>query len=113
MGSLKFPQSPYIFDQLLTPEQVKMTDNLEETVEEVMGLKILLAIDNLMQYNAIVGMTETLPQSIKMLEHALGQIVDSASKKEEVQDFFSRQAIRSIRIGQASAANAAAPIDRA
>ena len=90
MGSLKFPQSPYIFTQLLTPEQVKMTDNLEETVEEVMGLKILLAIDNLMQYNAIVGMTETLPQSIKMLEHALGQIVDGESKKEEVQDFFSR-----------------------
>ena len=90
MGSLKFPQSPYIFAQLLTPEQVKMTDNLEETVEEVMGLKTQLAIDNLMQYNAIVGMTETLPQSIKMLEHALGQIVDSASKKEEVQDFFSR-----------------------
>ena len=90
VGSLKFPQSPYIFTQLLTPEQVKMTDNLEETVEEVMGLKTLLAIDNLIQYNAIVGMTETLPQSIKMLEHALGQIVDSASKKEEVQDFFSR-----------------------
>lgn len=90
MGSLKFPQSPLIFTKLLTPEQLKMTDNLEETVEEGMVLKTQLAIDNLMRYNAIVGMTESLPQSIKMLEHALGQIVDSASKKEEVQDFFSR-----------------------
>jgi len=90
MGSLKFPQSPYIFAELLTPEQVKMTDNLEETVEEVMVLKTQLAIDNLMRYNTVVGMTETLPRSIKILEHTLGQIVDSTSKKKEVQDFFIR-----------------------
>ena len=82
MGSLKFPQSPLIFTKLLTPEQLKMTDNLEETVEEGMVLKTHLAIDNLMRYNAIVGMTETLPQSIKILEHALGQIVNRQCKQK-------------------------------
>ena len=89
MGSLKFPQSPLIFTELLTPEQLKIKDNLEETVEEGMVLKTQLAINNLMRYNAIVGMTETLPRSIKIFEHAFGQTVDNASKKEEVQDLFS------------------------
>ena len=91
VGSLQWPQAPGVHKYLLTPEQRKMTDNRQEqTVEEMMALKTQLAIDNLMQYNAIVGITELVPQSIKIFEHALGQIVSSARKKQEVQDFFSK-----------------------
>ncbi len=91
VGSLHFPQAPGVQTYLLTPEQRKMTDNRQEqTVEEMMALKTQLAIDNLMQYNAIVGITEMVPQSIQIFEHALGQIVSSARKKQEVQDFFSK-----------------------
>ena len=92
VGSLQWPQAqaPGVHKYLLTPEQRKMTDNRQEqTVEEMMALKTQLAIDNLMQYNAIVGITEMVPQSIKLFEHALGQFVSSARKKQEVQDFFS------------------------
>ncbi len=91
VGSLKWPQAPGVHKYLLTPEQrIKMTDNRQEqTVEEMMALKTQLAIDNLMRYNAIVGITEMVPQSIEIFEHALGQIVSSATKKQEVQDFFS------------------------
>lgn len=90
MGSLDFPQAPQVFNQLLTPTQFIMTQRLNQTIEEVMVLGTQLAIDNLMRYNAIVGITELVPQSIKIFEHALGQIVSSARKEEEVQDFFSR-----------------------
>ena len=90
MGSLNFPQAPVVFRQLLTPTQLKMANRLNQTAEEVMAIKTQLAIENLMKYNAIIGITEMVPQSLKIFEHALGQIVSSASKKEEVQDFFSR-----------------------
>jgi len=90
IGSLKFPQAPLMFKHLLTQEQKKQSENQEQTLEELVALKTQLAIDNLMQYNAIVGITEMVPQSIEIFEHALGQIVTSASKKEKVQNFFSR-----------------------
>ncbi len=92
MGSIGFPHSPNIYKFLLTPEQHRtMEDNQEQqtTLEEVLAHKTQLAIDNLMRYNAIVGMTETFSQSMKIFEHAMGSIVTSA-KEEDLRDLFLR-----------------------
>mmetsp|Transcript_7580 Transcript_7580/g.10946 ORF Transcript_7580/g.10946 Transcript_7580/m.10946 type:complete len:457 (-) Transcript_7580:27-1397(-) len=80
-----------IYNNLLTPEQHAMKYDQEQTTHEQEELvKVQLSIDNLLRYNAIVGMTETFSQSIQIFEHAMGQIVNSTRKKEEVQEMFSR-----------------------
>ena len=92
MDSAGYPRSPDTYKFLLTPEQHRtMDDNQEQTtLEEVLAHKAQLAIDNLMRYNAIVGMTETFSQSMKIFEHAMGQIVTSAKEEEDLHDLFSR-----------------------
>eukprot|EP00985_Skeletonema_marinoi_P027496 scaffold22666_cov97-Skeletonema_marinoi.AAC.1 len=75
---------------LLTSEQRAMKYDQEQTTQEQQELvKVQLSIDNLLRYNAIVGMTETFSQSIQIFEHAMGQIVNSTRKEEEVQEMFS------------------------
>jgi len=79
------------YNNLLTPEQHAMKYDQEQTTHEQEELvKVQLSIDNLLRYNTIVGMTETFSQSIQIFEHAMGQIVNSTRKEEEVQEMFSR-----------------------
>ena len=80
-----------IYISLLTPEQSAMKYDPEQTTQEQQEwVKVQLSIDNLLRYNAIVGMTETFSQSIQIFEHAMGQIVNSTRKEEEVRELFSR-----------------------
>ena len=93
MGSLTFPHSPNIYKYLITPEQHRtMEDDQEQIfleIEEALAHKSKLAIDNLMRYNAIVGMTEQFSQSMKIFEHAMGQSVTGAREEVELHDLFS------------------------
>ena len=75
---------------LLTPGQRKMKYEKGKSHEEIVAHKARLAIDNLVRYNAIVGMTERFPESMQILEHAMGQSASSATKKDTVHDLFSR-----------------------
>eukprot|EP00985_Skeletonema_marinoi_P015494 scaffold8021_cov79-Skeletonema_marinoi.AAC.8 len=79
-----------IYKYLLTPQQRAMKYNQTQTQEDVVAHKAQLSIGNLLRYNAIVGMTETFSQSMKIFEHALGHIVTSTRKEEEVRAMFSR-----------------------
>lgn len=79
-----------IYKYLLTPTQRAMTYDQEQTKEEVVAHKAQLAIDNLLRYNAIVGMTETFSQSMQLFEHAMGHTSTSTRKEEEAQEMFSR-----------------------
>ena len=79
-----------IYTYLLTPEQRAMKYEQEQTKEEVVAHKAQLSIDNLVRYNSIVGMTEMFPHSMKIFEHALGQIATSAREEEQQKDLFSR-----------------------
>ena len=79
-----------IFKYLLTPGQREMKYEREKSHEEIVAHKAKLSIDNLVRYNAIVGMTESYPESMQILEHAMGQSASSATKKDTVHDLFSR-----------------------
>ncbi|KAK1744638.1 hypothetical protein QTG54_005171 [Skeletonema marinoi] len=79
-----------IYKYLLTPQQRAMEYDQTQTQEDVVAHKAQLSIDNLLRYNAIVGMTETFSQSMKIFEHAMGHIVTSTRKEEEVRAMFSR-----------------------
>ena len=83
-----------IYKYLLTPAQRAMKYDQEQTREAVVTHKAQLSIDNLVRYNAIVGMTETFSQSMHIFEHAMGHNATatsaSARKEEEVQGLFSR-----------------------
>ena len=79
-----------IYKYLLTPQQRAMKYNQTQTQEDVVAHKAQLSIGNLLRYNAIVGMTETFSQSMKIFEHAMGHIVTSTRKEEEVRAMFSR-----------------------
>lgn len=80
-----------IYKYLLTPEQREMKYEQEQTHKEMVAHKAQLSIDNLVTYNAIVGMTEMFPQSMEIFEQVMGQIDTSARKEEEEeQDLFSR-----------------------
>ena len=80
-----------IYKYLLTPTQREMKyDRKGQTQEAVEAHKAQLSIDNLMRYNAIVGMTETFSQSMQIFEHAMGHVGTSARKEEEVKGLFSR-----------------------
>lgn len=79
-----------IYKYLLTPTQRAMKYDQDQTQEAVVAHKAHLAIDNLLRYNAVVGMTETFSESMQIFEHVLGHIGTSASKEEEVKGLFSR-----------------------
>ena len=82
-----------IYKYLLTPTQLAMLKKYdqEQTQEGVVAHKgAQLSIDNLVRYNAVVGMTETFSESMQIFEHVLGHIGTSASKEEEVKGLFSR-----------------------
>lgn len=79
-----------IYKYLLTPTQRAMKYDQEQTQEAVVAHKAQLSIDNLVRYNAVVGMTETFSESMQIFEHVLGHIGTSASKEEEVKGLFSR-----------------------
>eukprot|EP00984_Skeletonema_dohrnii_P004120 scaffold1433_cov128-Skeletonema_dohrnii-CCMP3373.AAC.4 len=79
-----------IYKYLLTPQQRAMKYDRTQTQEDVVAHKAQLSIDNLLRYNAIVGMTETFSQSMKIFEHAMGHIVTSTRKEEEARAMFSR-----------------------
>eukprot|EP00984_Skeletonema_dohrnii_P004126 scaffold1433_cov128-Skeletonema_dohrnii-CCMP3373.AAC.10 len=79
-----------IYKYLLTPQQRAMKYDRTQTQEDVVAHKAQLSIDNLLRYNAIVGMTESFSQSMKIFEHAMGHIVTSTRKEEEAQAMFSR-----------------------
>lgn len=100
MGSIGFPRSPDIFKFLLTPEQHRTLEDSQQeeqrTLEEVLAHKTQLAIDNLVRYNAIVGMTETFSQSMKIFEHAMGQIVTSTREEEDLHDLFSQYTVEKV-----------------
>ena len=79
-----------IYKYLLTPQQRAMEYDRTQTQEDVVAHKAQLSIGNLLRYNAIVGMTETFSQSMKIFEHAMGHIVTSTRKEEEARAMFSR-----------------------
>ena len=79
-----------IFKYLLTPEQREMNYEQGESKEETIAHKARLSIDNLVRYNAIVGMTETFPQSMKILEQVIGRSASSPMKADKVNELFSR-----------------------
>ena len=80
-----------IYKYLLTPTQRAMKyDQEPQTQEAVMAHKAQLSIDNLVRYNAVVGMTETFSESMQIFEHVLGHVGTSAKKEEEVKGLFSR-----------------------
>ena len=79
-----------IYKYLLTPTQRAMKYDQEQTQEAVVAHKAQLCIDNLVRYNAVVGMTETFSESMQIFEHVLGHTGTSASKEEEVKGLFSR-----------------------
>ena len=79
-----------IYKYLLTPSQREMKYEQKTSQEEIIAHKGRLSIDNLVRYNAIVGMTESFPQSMQLLEHAMGQSASNAVKKDEVHDLYSR-----------------------
>jgi len=79
-----------IYKYLLTPQQRAMEYDQTQTQEDVVAHKAQLSIGNLLRYNAIVGMTETFSQSMKIFEHAMGHIVTSTRKEEEARAMFSR-----------------------
>jgi len=79
-----------IYKYLLTPQQRAMRYDQTQTQEDVVAHKAQLSIGNLLRYNAIVGMTETFSQSMKIFEHAMGHIVTSTRKEEEARAMFSR-----------------------
>lgn len=79
-----------IYKYLLTPGQREMKHEKGKSREGIVAHKAKLSIDNLVRYNAIVGMTESFPESMKMLEHAMGQSASSATTKDTVHDLFSR-----------------------
>ncbi len=87
-----------IYKYLLTPTQRAMLKyDLEQTQEAVVAHKeAQLSIDNLVRYNAVVGMTETFSESMQIFEHVLGHIGTSAKKEEEVKGLFSRYIGREV-----------------
>ena len=71
---------------LLTPRQaedfeaVKSSFLETNSTEQFAERKAMTAVQNLMQYNVIIGMTEHMPQSMEILKHVL---LPNASKEQE------------------------------
>jgi hypothetical protein len=71
---------------LLTPGQSMHFDSIKtsfiatNTTEQFAEFKAKMAINNLIQYNVIMGMTERMPESMKILKHVL---MTNASKEQE------------------------------
>jgi len=55
---------------------------------EMVEYKARLAIHNLFHYNAIVGMTEQMPQSMNMIRHALGDKFQDDGRRAAFDEFF-------------------------
>lgn len=101
---------------LLTPEQEKSFDNIKHDMvnkqlasapsaannkmrssllynsERLAERKARMAIDNLFNYNAIVGMTERMTQSMEMLQHVLVNRYESKARKDNAECLFERYA---------------------
>ncbi|KAL3781852.1 hypothetical protein ACHAWO_009218 [Cyclotella atomus] len=71
---------------LLTPSQAEEVQSIKSsfiktnTTEQYAEFKAMTVINNLMQYNVILGMTERMPQSMEILKHVL---MANASKEQE------------------------------
>jgi hypothetical protein len=73
---------------LLTPSQLESFDMMKsnytktETRDQFAEMKAMAAINNLMKYNVIIGMTERMKQSIDILKHVL---LANANKHQKLQ----------------------------
>eukprot|EP00985_Skeletonema_marinoi_P007301 scaffold3200_cov106-Skeletonema_marinoi.AAC.10 len=103
MTFLRQPITRFVSHILYQQKQgnVDKTDTVEETVEDIQKRirssreKGKAACDEIGSGTnhpraTGIGMTETFSQSIQIFEHAMGQIVNSTRKEEEVQEMFSR-----------------------
>lgn len=68
-----------ILKYLLTPEQKELASKKKTSTRE----KTQLAIDNLVYYNTIVGMTETFSESMQILSHAFVDNIEYSSDERE------------------------------
>ena len=75
---------------LLTPGQAEEINSLKSkymkthTADQFAEMKAVTAINNLMKYNVIVGMTEHMPQSMEILKHVL--MANSSVEQRELLD---------------------------
>lgn len=73
---------------LLTPGQAEYFNNIKSTftktntTEQLVRVKAITAINNLMNYNVIIGMTERMSESIEILKHIL--LTNATQKDEEL-----------------------------
>ena len=71
---------------LLTPSQAEEFDSLEskymenKTADQFAEMKAMTAINNLIKYNVIMGMTERMPQSMEILKHILMENASAGQK---------------------------------
>ena len=75
---------------LLTPGQAEEINSLKSkymkthTADQFAEMKAMTAINNLMKYNVIIGMTEHMPQSMEILKHVL--MANSSVEQRELLD---------------------------
>ncbi|KAL7528120.1 hypothetical protein ACHAWF_002444 [Thalassiosira exigua] len=80
---------------LLTPDQAEVSSPSNATTHQK---EVGMAIHNLLRYNAIVGMSERMPESIDILQHALlSDKFTSEGREEKVKEMFQTFARSDVR----------------
>ncbi|KAL9179733.1 hypothetical protein ACHAXT_007703 [Thalassiosira profunda] len=89
-SSLKYLLTPHQAEKFanMDADQIQPADSRLSPQERLAEAKARVAIQNLVDYNAIIGMSESMDHSMRILRHVLTWEFSSDQREERVQDIF-------------------------
>ncbi|KAL9183886.1 hypothetical protein ACHAXT_004742 [Thalassiosira profunda] len=89
-SSLKYLLTPHQAEKFanMDADQIQPADSRLSPEERLAEAKARMAIQNLVDYNAIIGMSESMDHSMRILRHVLTWEFSSDQREERVQDIF-------------------------